>query len=561
MTFEVGAPAHAGQIVVDALERENVKRLYCTPGSHLMQFYDALRQTPSIQLVTCKQEPNTSLMADAYGRITGEPGVCLLTAGPGGANSLAGVAQAYGAASPVIHITGSVPLNADREAFHGVDDPEFLVDMFKKVTKWSVRVRRIEDVSEIMAKAFHIARSGRPGPVHIEIPRQTDYAPYLLQAEPIPLPEYKPQPSRIVAESNEDVNQIAQRLLDAQFPVICAGKGVIRKNATAELAEISEKFSIPVVYSQDSMGVIPYEHPFALGHYFASRNSPLIEETMAKCDLLLSVGLRADTAEVRHMKHFTPEDHILVSFDDGEDEHYKREDEIVADPKLFLQALAERLSSEAPPAREELKKQIADRKAELRQIVDAKADAHSATKPIHPGFLMKTLAGCLTPESIVVTDVGNCQVFARYYLPLWNPFSFMQSGVWNAMSFALPTAIVAKMEHPDRDVVGLVGDGALLMTFGDFVTACEHKANIVLIVLNDGAYGQMIGQQEKQYGAAYGCDFLSPDFSQMASACGALGVRVEEPGELEEAIQTALKASTPAIVEVMTKEYSYPTYS
>ncbi len=188
MPFEVGAPAHAGQIVVDALVRENVKRLYCLPGSHLLQFYDALREAPSIGLVTCKQEPNASLMADAYGRFTGEPGVCLLTAGPGGANSIAGVAQAYGAASPMVHITGSVPLDASREAFHGVDDPDFLVEMFGKVTKWSVRVKRMEDISGVMARAFHVARSGRPGPVHVEIPRLSDYSPHLLQDAPIALP-------------------------------------------------------------------------------------------------------------------------------------------------------------------------------------------------------------------------------------------------------------------------------------------------------------------------------------------------------------------------------------
>ena len=122
-------------------------------------------------------------MADAYGRLTGEPGVCLLTAGPGGANSIAGVAQAYGAASPMVHITGSVPLDASREAFHGVDDPDFLVEMFEKVTKWSVRVKRMEDISGVMARAFHVARSGRPGPVHVEIPRLSDYSPHLLQED------------------------------------------------------------------------------------------------------------------------------------------------------------------------------------------------------------------------------------------------------------------------------------------------------------------------------------------------------------------------------------------
>ena len=152
---EEGSHGHAqascgarGAGSVEALKQEGVEKIFCLPGSHILQVYDALRQEPSIRLITCKQEPNASLMADAYGRLTGQPGVCLLTAGPGAANSLAGVAQAYGAASPVVHITGAVPLNADREAFHGVDDPEFVVKMYQNVTKLSLRIQKILFVTD-----------------------------------------------------------------------------------------------------------------------------------------------------------------------------------------------------------------------------------------------------------------------------------------------------------------------------------------------------------------------------------------------------------------------------
>jgi len=560
MSMEVGASAHAGHIVVDALEKENVKRVFCLPGSHILQLYDALRGAPSIRLVTCKQEPNASLMADAYGRITGEPGVCLLTAGPGGANSIAGVAQAYGAASPLIHITGSVPLDAAREAFHGADNPDFLVNMFRDVTKWSVRIQRIEDIPSVMARAFRVARSGRPGPVHVEIPRMSDYSPFLLQADRVPLAKYELEPVQVVSPSGEDVDQYAQRLLEAKSPVICAGKGVIRKNAVPELAEISEKFSIPVIYPQDSIGVIPFDHPFAVGHFFASRNSPLIGQIMEKCDLLLSVGLRAGTAEIEHMRDWIPPEHIFIGFDDSEDERYRGKDQLVADPKLFLRALLDRLKDEARPVNDGLRREIASKKEMLKNALRSKTESFRSAKPIHPGFLMQTLAGCLKPSSIVVSDVGNCQMFGRYYLPIRTPLSFMQSGVWNAMSFALPTAIVAKMEYPDRDVVGLVGDGAFLMTFGDFVTACELEANIVMVVLNDGSYGQIDRQQKNLYGESYGCGFKSPNFAEIARACDALGIRVEEPAELAGAFEKALASHSPAIVEVMTREHPLPSY-
>src|ERR1035437_632250 len=161
---------HAGEAVVEALQEEGVERVYSVPGSHIHPIYDALSRVNSIRLITCKMEPNVSLMAETHGRLTGKPGVCIVTAGPGCVNSMAGVAQAYGAASPMVHISGAVPLNARFESFHSVDDAAFVNEMFKPITKWTTRVERLADVPEIMAKAFHIARSGRPGPVHVELP-------------------------------------------------------------------------------------------------------------------------------------------------------------------------------------------------------------------------------------------------------------------------------------------------------------------------------------------------------------------------------------------------------
>ena len=368
-------------------------------------------------------------MADAYGRLTGEPGVCLLTAGPGGANSIAGVAQAYGAASPMVHITGSVPLDASREAFHGVDDPDFLVEMFGKVTKWSVRVKRMEDISGVMARAFHVARSGRPGPVHVEIPRLSDYSPHLLQEEPIALPEYAPQPTQVVAPNAEDVAQYARRLLAAKYPVICAGKGVMRKGAMEELARVADKFSIPVIYPQDAMGVIPEDHPLAVGHYFAFRNTGFMNGVTSKCDLMMFIGLRAATAEVEHIDGYAPADRIFIGFDDAEDAHYGGADEIVADPKMFLSDLEAHLEDESGRAGDEVREQIAQGKADMRSQALKVIEGHESETPIHPALLMEKLSTHIKSDAIVVSDVGNCQMFARYYVPLTNQFSFMQSGV------------------------------------------------------------------------------------------------------------------------------------
>lgn len=560
MSTQVRPALHAGQAIVEALKGEGVERVYCLPGSHVFQIYDALRDEPSIELVTCKLESSTSLMADAHGRLTGRPGVCLVTAGPGAANSVAGVAQAYSAASPVIHISGAVPLEASREAFHGVDDRDFVLDMYSKVTKWSARVQRIEDIPSIMAKAFKVALSGRPGPVHIEIPRETNTSPCMIQSEPAVIDAYRPEPPEVASPSRQDVERFAMRLLRAKRPLICAGKGVLRKEATRELAEISELLSAPVIYPQDSIGVISDEHPLRAGFFSLWSLSPFFTQLMTESDLLLSVGLRAGTATADLMKRHAPEDHIFVGFDSAEDGHYRGKDEVVADPKLFLTALLECLKGRPRPKDEALRRELAERRERFKEELDALLKDYRSSKPIHPGFVIETLASLIARDAIVVSDVGNCAIWLRNYLPVNTPESHLQSGMWNSMGFSLPSAIVAKLVHPRRQVVGVAGDGAFLMSLGDFGTALEQDANVVMVILNDSAFGMIYKLQTKFYGRAYGYEIASPNFAEVARSFGAFGIRVEEPRELAGALREALSAGKPAIVDVVTGDYPYPSF-
>ncbi|KPK17610.1 MAG: hypothetical protein AMJ67_12725 [Betaproteobacteria bacterium SG8_41] len=552
---------HAGEAVAEALQEEGVGTVYSVPGSHIHPIYDGLSRVKSVRFVTCKQEPNTSLMADAYGRLTGKPGVCVVTAGPGCVNSMAGVAQAYGAASPMVHISGAVPLKADLEAFHGVDDPAFVNEMFKKITKWTARVERIEDIPEVMAKAFHIARSGRPGPVHVELPRLADYSEYVLQKEPAALPAYKPLPTVVASPDARDVDRFAKQLMNARSPVIAAGKGVIRRGALQELSQLSLKLQAPVICAQDAIGVIPEDHPFFAGHFSPLSNHPLCVEVLQQTDLILGVGLRAGAAELTDLKSCAPERNvILVGFDDAANARYEGENQRVADPRLFLAALLERLGNDQRPHDEARLARLAERKLAVRDALAAHSAPHRNDKPIHPGVLMEAMNAVLDKNAVVASDVGNCQMWARAYRRIATPESFMQSGVWNAMSYGLPTAIVAKMEFPGRQVVALAGDGAFLMTIGDLPTAAEYGANIVMIILNDGAFGQTYMQQSNIYGHTYGTAFRSPNFADIAKACGAEGIRVTEPGDIEGALRQALATTKdrPVLVEVMVGRGSYP---
>jgi thiamine pyrophosphate-dependent acetolactate synthase large subunit-like protein len=203
---------------------------------------------------------------------------------------------------------------------------------------------------------------------------------------------------------------------------------------------------------------------------------------------------------------------------------------------------------------------MADTKAALRRSIAAQGEPHRNDKPIYPGVLMDAMNSVLGDDAVVASDVGNCQMWARTYRRIATPQSFMQSGVWNAMSYALPTAIVAKMEFPQRDVVALAGDGAFLMTIGDLPTAVEYGANIMMVVLNDGAFGQTTMQQKNIYGHLYGTTFESPHFADIAKACGAEGIRVAEAGDVEDALKQGLAATRhkPALVEVMVTQAPYP---
>ena len=552
---------HAGEAVAEALREEGVERVYSVPGSHIHPIYDGLSRVKSIRFITCKQEPNVSLMADAYGRLTGKPGVCVVTAGPGGVNSMAGVAQAYGAASPMVHIGGAVPLKADLEAFHGVDNPAFVHEMFKNITKWSARIERLEDIPQVMAQAFHIARSGRPGPVHVELPRVSDYSEYILQQEPAVLPAYRPLPTVVSKPDSHDVERFAKRLMEARAPVLAAGKGIIRKGAMRELSELSVKLQAPVVFAQDAIGVIPEEHPFFAGHFSHHRSYPICAEALKRAEIVLAGGLRAGPAEMSELAERAPERNlILIGFDDAANARYHGEDQRVADPKLFLSALLERMGSYQRPRDDTLIREMAARKASVRASLAAQNEPHQRDNPIHPGILMDAMNRVLDERAVVSSDVGNCQMWARTFRRIATPESFMQSGVWNAMSYGLPTAIVAKMEFPERDVVALAGDGAFLMTIGDLPTAVEYGANILMVILNDGAFGQTFMQQTNIYGHTYGTTFKSPDFAAIAQACGAEGIRVTDPGKVEDALRQGLAATKdrPALVEVMVAERPYP---
>ncbi len=271
--------------------------------------------------------------------------------------------------------------------------------------------------------------------------------------------------------------------------------------------------------------------------------------------------MRPGAAEMAALMMSVPEEKLVVAgYDDRASEHYRGDFQRVADPRLFLDALAARLGNFHAAPNEKTIKLLADGKAEIRAKLAAQNAPHVNDRPIFPGILMDAMNAVLADDAVVASDVGSCQMWLRRHKRIVTPESFMQSGVWNAMSYGFPTAMVAKMECPERDVIGIAGDGAFLMTSGDLPTAAEYGANILMIVLNNGTFGQTFMQQQGLYGHTYGTSFTSPDFAMMAKACGCEGMRVDDPAALEDALRLGLAATRhkPVLLEVMTGDHPYP---
>jgi thiamine pyrophosphate-dependent acetolactate synthase large subunit-like protein len=252
---------------------------------------------------------------------------------------------------------------------------------------------------------------------------------------------------------------------------------------------------------------------------------------------------------------------IVVGFDDAANSRYMGDSECVADPKLFLSALLDHLGDFQRSRNEVLINQLSTGKLTTCNKLAAQNECYNNATPIHPGVLMQALNVVLNDEAVLASDVGNCQMWARWHRRIVGPESFMQSGVWNAMSYALPTGMVAKLEFPHRDVVALAGDGAFLMTIGDLPTAVEYGANVLIVVANNRTFGQTLMQQANIYGHTYGTAFKSPMFAEIAKACKAQGFRVDDPKDLEAALRQGLAATSqqPALVEVMVSDNPYPT--
>ncbi len=530
------------QVMCDALIRENVSVLFGIPGGCIMPFYHAMWEYRSrLRHVLCRHEQGAGHAAEGYARATGQVGVCVGTSGPGATNLVTPIADAWMDGTPLVAITGQVPsalLGTD--AFQETD----ITGITVPITKHNYLVRDARDLPRVFREAFHIARTGRPGPVLIDITKDAQLARLVPDWDAaMDLPGYRPTSTR------DDVDQRAIRaaarlLQSASRPVILAGNGVIQSGATRELRALAEQTGMPVITTLHALGAMPHDHPLALGmpgmHGWVHVN-----RAIQACDVLLNVGSRFDDRVTGKASTFAPQAKIIhIDIDAAEIGKLVRTDvAIVADCKPALRSIAVAMSSGRTQPRHAWMHEIIAMRDEHKPRQGYTRRERTAALMPHDVFDAMNTAFHRRSDWCVVTDVGQHQMWAAQLLDWSRPRAHLTSGGAGTMGFSLPAAMGAAIANPEQTVWVVVGDGGFQMTSCELATiAQEGLTNLKVAVINNGYLGMVRQWQQLFEGKRYsGTPLTGPDFAKLADAHGLRGITVNTAADAESAIAAAWK--------------------
>jgi len=522
-----------GQAVVEGLKREGVGVVFGIAGVHNLAIYDALYDTPQIHAITVRHEQTAAYMADGYARVSGQPGVCLTTTGPGAFNTLAAMHTALADCSPVLEIMSQVDsrvLGQQQGSLHEAKDQ---AGMFARVTNWNATVGQVGEIIPAIEMAMRVMRMHRPGPTAIEIP--TDV---LGQSELVEIPQ---RVAEILPQGQpEAIDRAVELLLAADRPVIWAGGGVALAGASKELQELAEILQAPVLTSGAGKGVLPEDHPLSLGVSSTSRESRTL---VARADAALVVGIRLNARVIG--TGFTPPPSLVqIDIDSGEiGRHHPVQVGVVGDAKGVLSQMLAQIKARGVPARE-------SREAEIAGIRERMMARPWENGPVEMQ-LLADLRRALARSAVVVADMTVIGYWARSFFTALAPRTFLHPNGFGTLGFGFPVALGAKVAAPDRQVVALVGDGGFLFAATELATAVQNDLNVVTVVFNDNAFGMLKISQQRQYaGREIGVDLVNPDFVKFAESFGAVGMRVDAPSELEPALHDALAKNRPVVLEV-----------
>lgn len=534
-------------VIVEYLKAEGVSHVFGVVGSSILDLMDALARSPEIRYVQTQHEQAAAYMADGYARVTGRPGVCVATVGPGATNLLGGVAQAYHESSPVIALCGEVhTLHYGKGAsnFHEIEQSL----IYKPVTKLAVRLERPDRIVEILSKAFRVATSGRKGPVYVGLPRD-------VQKTRIAAPEI-PSPTRLKAQGvvRGDAAQIraaVEALLSASRPVLLAGGGLRWARGRDAMIALAEHLGIPIAITHK--GLIPEDHPLCTG-IIGTTGCPVAAETVQGSDLILAFGCTfSQVATGSYGSKIIPEKARIIHVDVDPNEigkNYPVELGIAGDARAVLEdmlaVLAER--GHAPRAVSERRAEIAALREQWERSLQAAATSDRV--PITRLRMLRDLRAVLDRDAIVAAESGATHGWFTYGFPCYEPI--LEPGDYSIMGSAVCMAMAAKIAHPERQVVSVTGDGAMMMVVGEIATAVANDIPIVIVIPHNGVYGNMLRKQHEHFDDRFiGTKLYVPDLAQVARALGAHGERVERPAELIPAYRRALASRAPALVDVV----------
>ncbi len=534
------------QAIVKCLQEEGVNLIFGFPGGAVIDLYDELLDS-DITHVLVRHEQGAIHAADGYARATGGVGVALLTSGPGATNGVTGIATAYMDSIPLVVLTGQVPRALiGNDAFQEVD----IVGITRPCTKHNYLVKNPEDLVPVLREAFYIAASGRPGPVLIDLPKDVVASKVTFpEKKKIKMqtyqPNYEPHPGQ--------VEKSCRSMLQAKFPVLYSGGGVILANANKELTELAQKLNIPVTMTLMGLGGFPGTDPLSLG-MLGMHGSYAANMAVAKSDLLIAVGARFDDRVTGRLDAFAPHAKIIhIDIDPTSiSKNVGVDIPIVADCKLALQAMNtwfDRLKDFDP-------KDFADRHQPWIERIDAWQKEHPLTYHeegdiIKPQYVVEKLNELTGGDAIIATEVGQNQMWAAQFYKFNKPRHLLTSGGLGTMGYGLPAAIGAKLAYPDSTVIDIAGDGSIQMNIQELATAKQWGAPVKIAILNNGYLGMVRQWQELFYNRRYSATVMevTPNFVELAKAYGAVGLRAKTRDEVEPVIKEALATDNLVIMD------------
>lgn len=544
------------QILLESLLRENVDAIFGFPGGAVIDIYHHLPSYPGLRHFLVRHEQGAIHAADGYARATGRAGVCLVTSGPGATNTVTGIATAYMDSIPVVIFTGQVPTPLiGNDAFQEVD----IVGISRPCVKHNYLVKDVRDLPWIVKQAFFLARTGRPGPVLVDLPKD------ILQAKTVPsFPEsismrsYNPH----LEPNRRQLRKVVALLRNSARPLFYSGGGVISADASEELTWLARNLNIPVTSTLMGLGAFPGDDPLWLG-MLGMHGTYAANMAIGHTDILLAVGARFDDRVTGKISSFAPAAKVVhIDIDPTSIRKNVNVDvPIVADCRLALAGLREEISACAGD------EDWSSRHSSWLDQVQAWQRDHPvqyvfSEEPIKPQFVVEKIYELTKGEAIITTEVGQNQMWAAQFSRFHRPRSFLTSGGLGTMGYGFPAAIGAQVAFPDKLVIDIAGDGSIQMNIQEMATAVSYNIPVKIVILNNGYLGMVRQWQELFYNKNYSatCMHRNPDFVKLAEAFGASGFRVTRAAEVEGVLRQAFAVPGPVIVDVIVEpeENVYP---